>query len=148
MIPYADASTADAYFATRVGSDAWDDAEPTNRDKALAHATRIIDALNIVGVKADSTQENQFPRHGQIDVPEDIIFATCEIALALLDGVNPELELENLSQTASGYANVKTTFDRSQLSEHILAGVPSSAAWRYIKPWLVDNRSIGLTRAS
>jgi hypothetical protein len=148
MISYADVSTGDAYFSTRTGSDAWDDAESADKEKALNHATRIVDTLNFVGIKADSTQENQFPRHGQTDVPDDIIFATCEIALALLDGVNPELELENLSQTNSGYANVKTTFNRDQLPEHILAGVPSSTAWRHLKPWLHDNRNLKLIRAS
>lgn len=145
---YTDAGGGDAYFATRVGSDAWDSAETTDKDKALAHATRIIDNLNFVGTKADATQENQFPRYGQTDVPNDIIMACCEIALALLDGVNPELEFENLMQTASGYANVKSTFNRDQLPEHILAGVPSVTAWGYLKPWLTDNRNLRLIRAN
>lgn len=145
---YTDASGGDAYFATRVGSAAWDDSETADKEKALAHATRIIDNLNFLGIKLDDTQENAFPRHGQTDVPTDIINACCEIALSLLDGVDIELELENLSATSSGYANVKTTFNRDTLPEHILAGVPSSTAWRYLKPWLQDNRSVTLVRVS
>jgi hypothetical protein len=145
---YIDASGGDAYMATRVGSDAWDEAETADKDKALGHATRIIDNLNYLGMKAVADQENAFPRHGQTDVPSDVLNACCEIALALLDGVNPELELENLSQVASGYANVKTTFNRDSLPEHILAGVPSSTAWRYLKPWLQDNRSVNMIRVS
>ena len=141
---YTDAGTD--YFATRVGSDAWDSAENTDRDKALGHATRIIDSLNFLGQKLDAGQENAFPRFGQTDVPNDIIFACCEIALALLDGINPEFELENLSQTSTKYANVSTTFNRDSLPEHILAGVPSSTAWRYLKPWLQDNRNVTLVR--
>jgi len=143
---YADASGGDTYFAARIGSDAWDNSETVDKDKALAHATRIIDTLSFLGSKAESSQENQFPRYGQSDVPTSIIYACCEIALALLDGINPELELENLSQISSGYANVKSTFNRDQLPEHILAGVPSSTAWRLLKPWLVDNRSIVMIR--
>lgn len=148
MTPYTDSGTATEYFATRVGSDAWDEAESTDKDKALAHATRIIDALNFLGQKLDPTQENAFPRFGQTEVPADIINACCEIAYALLDGINPELELENLSQTMTNYASVKTTFNRDVLPEHIVAGVPSSVAWRYLKPWLQDSRSIKTVRAS
>lgn len=145
---YTDVSGGDAYFSTRVGSDAWDEAETADKEKALGHATRIIDNLNFLGTKAVETQDNAFPRYGQTDVPTDIVNACCEIALALLDGINPELELENLMQTASGYANVKSTFNRDQLPEHILAGVPSSTAWLYIKPWLKDNRSVNMIRES
>lgn len=145
---YTDASGGDAYFATRVGSDAWDTAETTDKDKALGHATRIINSLNYQGQKADPAQEDAFPRHGQEDVPSSIIFACCEIALALLDGINPELELENLSLNATNYANVKSTYNRDQLPEHTLAGVPSSTAWRHLKPWLHDNRSMNMVRAN
>jgi hypothetical protein len=148
MTPYADVAAGDEYFASRVGSDAWDDSEDSDKIKALGHATRIIDALNILGQKAEADQDNQFPRYGQTDVPVEIINATCEIALALLDGINPELELENLSHTQTGYANVKSTFNRDQLPEHTLAGVPSVTAWRLLKPWLPDNRSVSMVRAS
>lgn len=134
------------YFTTRMGSEAWDNAEDTDKTKALGHATKIIDNLNYLGQKLETDQENQFPRYGQTDVPSDIVNACCEIALALLDGVNPELEFENLMQTHSGYANVKSTYNRDQLPEHILAGVPSVTAWRYLKPWLADSRSIIMNR--
>lgn len=144
MSNYVDASGGDEYFASRVGSDAWDDSEPSDKEKALGHATKIIDRLNYAGTPA--TADNAFPRTGYEDVPTEIKDACCEIALALLDGINPELELENLMQVQSGYANLKTTFDRSQLPEHILAGVPSSTAWRLLKPWIVDSRSLKLTR--
>lgn len=146
MNPYTDPGTGDIYFATRMGSDSWDTAEVEDKTKALGHATMIIDNLNYLGTKLDETQENAFPRFGQTDVPNDIVVACCEIALSLLDGINPELELENLMQTHSGYANVKSTYNRDQLPEHILAGVPSSTAWRYLKPWLTDNRSIVMNR--
>ena len=141
---YADTGTD--YFTTRMGSDAWDNAEDTDKLKALGHATKIINNLNYLGIKADITSEDAFPRYGQTEVPTDIVYACCEIALALLDGVNPELELENLMQTHSGYANVKSTYNRDQLPEHVLAGVPSSTAWRYLKPWLIDGRSIIMNR--
>lgn len=148
MTPYTDPGTGDIYFATRMGSDAWDNADTVDKTKALGHATMIIDNLNFLGEKLDSTQENQFPRYGQTDTPTDIINACCEIALALLDGINPELEYENLMQTHAGYANVKSTYTRDQLPEHILAGVPSSTAWRFLKPWLADSRSIDMNRVS
>ena len=148
MTPYADTGGGDAYFATRVGSDAWDEAEVTDKTKALGHATRIIDSLSFMGQKLDPTQENAFPRFGQTDIPEDVLNACYEIAIALLDGINPDLEFENLSQTSTHYANVKTTFNRDTLPEHTVAGVPSPVAWRLLKPWLYDNRSVSTIRAS
>lgn len=145
---YIDESGAQDYFATRVGADAWDYSDSAQREKALAHATRIIDNLNLKGQKSTADQDNEFPRLGQSDVPIDITNACCEIALSLLDGVNIELELENLSLVNQAYANVKSTYDRSSLPEHILAGVPSSTAWRFLKPYVIDGRNFNMIRVS
>jgi hypothetical protein len=148
MAAYATRTEAQAYFDERLNTDAWDDATEANQTKALAMSTKLIDRLNFVGEKTDEDQDNQFPRDNDTEVPNDIKNACSEIALALLDGVDPELEFENLAMVSQGYANVRSTYDRSFAQEHIVAGIPSVIAWRYLKPYLRDARAIDLSRVS
>jgi hypothetical protein len=148
MAAYATIAEGDTYFSERLNADAWDDASDSDKTKGLAQATKIIDQLNYRGEKASSTQDNQFPRDDDTAVPQDIKDACCEIALALLDGVDPELEADNLRMTSQGYANVRSTYDVVAASEHLLAGVPSITAWRYLKPYLKDANAVDLSRVS
>ncbi|MGN6461659.1 MAG: methionine synthase [Pseudolabrys sp.] len=69
--------------------------------------------------------------------------------LSLLDGKDPELELENLGISSQGYESVRTTFSRSQVPiEHIINGVPNASAWRLLRPFLRDEDAIKLARVS
>jgi len=157
---------ADSYFAHRLHEVAWSGASDADREKALIAARGIIDALNFKGVKhsvyvagaaegsdetrtAEVVQPLEFPRGADTEVPEAIRIAGYEIAYALLDGKDPELELENLAVSAMGYGAVKTSYERSQLPiEHIVNLVPSSVAWRLLKPFLRDSDALKLSRLS
>jgi hypothetical protein len=162
---------ATAYFLTRLHSDAWDNESAANQTKALYTATRIIDRLNFKGYKhatylvvvaagdedplaadmraAELSQELEFPRDSDTTVPADINIACYEIALALLDGIDPDIELENLGTTGQGYGGVRTSYNRDQQPiEHILHGVPSAMAWRILKPFLRDGRSVTTVRVN
>ena len=145
---YINILDAQAYFDTRLQTDPWDESDDATRDKALCQATRIIDRLNFVGLKTESTQDFQFPRDGDTTIPEDIKWATAELALALLDGVNPDLEFENLFMVSQGYSSVRSSYDRSVKPPHVLAGIPSIAAWTFLKPYLRDPNQIDLKRIS
>jgi len=169
MIYYGTLVQADSYFASRLHESAWSDADPADRPKALWAATQIIDALNYKGYKhcvytllqanpsatqeqiraAEVNQPLEFPRGADAEVPEAIRIAEYEIAHALLDGKDPELELENLAVNAMGYGAVKTSYERSQLPiEHIINLVPSSVAWRLLKPFLRDSDALKVLRLS
>lgn len=148
MSSYATESEAQTYFDSRLHTEPWDDASTTDRSKALAQATKIIDRLNFSGEKTESTQELQFPRGGDTEVPQDIKDASAEIALALLDGVNPDLEYENVFMTSQGYGGIRSSYDRRVKPPHVLAGVPSFIAWTYLKPYLIDGLNIELHRTS
>jgi hypothetical protein len=162
---------ASEYFAQRLHETAWTDASDADREKALIAARGIIDGLNFKGVKhsvytlcgssdtsglgqeetrgAEASQPLEFPRGEDTEVPEAIRIAQYEIAYALLDGKDPELELENLAISAMGYGAVKTSYERSQLPiEHIVNMVPSSVAWRLLKPFLRDSDALKLSRLS
>jgi len=167
--PAARVAEATEYFAWRLHETAWTDASDVNREKALIAARGVIDTLNYKGNKhsvymllaanpsatqeqiraAEATQALEFPRGADTVVPEAIRIAGYEIAYALLDGKDPELELENLAVSSMGYGAVKTAYERSQLPvEHIINLVPSSVAWRLLKPFLRDSDALKLSRLS
>jgi len=168
---YGTPTEANDYFANRLHETAWTAATTANRGKALIAARAIIDSLNYKGIKhsvytlcgssdtsalaqddiraAEASQKLEFPRGDDTIVPEAIRVAEYEIAYALLDGKDPELELENLAISAMGYGAVKTNYERSQLPiEHIINMVPSSVAWRLLRPFLRDSDALKLSRLS
>ncbi len=166
---YGTLEEADSYFAKRLHEVAWSGASAVDREKALIAARSVIDALSFKGNKhsvytlsqatpsasqdtiraAEASQALEFPRGADTAVPEAVRVASYEIAYALLDGKDPELELENLAVNAMGYGAVKTSYERSQLPiEHIINLVPSSAAWRLLKPFLRDSDALKLSRLS
>ena len=170
---YGTLSEANEYFDSRLHEEAWYDSAASDRPKALLKATQLIDALNFKGYKAtvfdimydenwtlldpdesdireaEAEQDLEFPRGEDTVVPPQIMLACWEIAHALLDDVDPDLEVENLGVVSQGYASVRTTYARAQAQvEHIMHGIPSATAWRYIKPFLRDADSIKLSRVS
>ena len=170
---YGTLSEANEYFDNKLHEESWYNSDAPDRPKALIKATQIIDALNFKGYKAtvydilfdeygdeldeteeeireaEESQELEFPRGEDVDVPEPIKMACWEIAHALLDGVDPDLDVENLGVVSQGYASVRTTYARSQAQvEHLMHGVPSATAWRYIKPFLRDADEVKLSRVN
>lgn len=148
MASYYTVDEANTYFADRLSSEPWDASTNENRRKALAMATAIIDRLSYIGEKTDEDQTNEFPRDGDEDIPEDISKASAEIALALLDGVDPEMEFQNLFLASQGYSSIRASYDQVQPPPNIVAGIPSVTAWRYLLPYLRDPMEIKLNRTS
>ena len=170
---YATRVEADAYFATRLHSSLWDASTVADRNTALIQATRIIDDLDFKGMKnaaflvfeplktkiladkdilainqAGATQALEFPRGIDTVVPEDIKLATNEIAFALLDGRDTDADVEGLQQVSQGFSSVRTTYTRAYLPEHLVNGVPSPTAWRYLKRYVKDRESTRVSRVS
>lgn len=171
---YGTLAEANTYFSYRLHEFAWSDSTVVEREKALIWATRIIDKLNFKGEKAavyaisydsdgelitsvtqaeirtaDASQELEFPRGTDTDVPDAIKLACWEIAYALLDDIDPDAELENLSVTSQGVASVRSTYNREQTPiEHLINGVPSATAWRFLRPFLRDSVAIVLKRVN
>jgi hypothetical protein len=163
---YGTLQEANDYFGMRLHETAWTGADVADRPKALWAATQIIDTLNYKGKKAavfalpstatdeeirmaEASQPLEFPRGSDTEVPEAIRRACYEIAHSLLDGKDPELELENLGVISQGYSSVRTTYSRSQVPiEHLINGVPNAMAWRLIRPFLRDGEALKITRIS
>jgi len=147
-IPYITVADADAHFAERLNTGAWDDEDSDTQLVALKEATLRIDRLNFIGEKNAADQEQQFPRYDDTTIPEDIQNACAELALVLLDDVDPDKEIELLGMKSQGLASARSTYDRSFVPEHLQAGIPSTLAWQYLKPYLVDPQSLEVNRAT
>jgi hypothetical protein len=170
---YGEYTDAETYFSNRLHATAWEYATRSEREKALIEATQIVDSLNYKGWKgtvydilfddngkpvtpppsseelkaAYDAQVREFPRNTDTTVPDNILMAVWEITYQLLDGVDVDLELENLDVTSQGIASVRTTYDRRHVSiEHLYNGVPSLKAWRFLYPYLRDVKHIKISR--
>ena len=173
---YSTVVDANTYFDGRLYSTVWSAASTPDKTKAMEQATRIIDRLNFAGEKhaahivrfgltgrndfeisltlaqqalvsaAGLTQATEFPRGDDTEPQADIFLACYEIAIALLDGVNPDEEFNDLGVVSEGYSSVRTTYDRTTVPEHTNAGIPSATAWRYLKPYLRSGHGVKLSR--
>lgn len=80
---YVTLTEAAAYLGRRLRTSAWDSADTPTREKALKHATIVLEGLPWAGDKDDAEQTLAFPRDGD-DVPQAIKDAQIETALWLL----------------------------------------------------------------
>lgn len=93
---YIDVTDADTYFDDAIHASAWEDSTSDIKAKALVTATRMMDRQDWNGTKYQDapTQVLDWPRSGLFDsegnalsetvVPQEILDATCELALALV----------------------------------------------------------------
>jgi len=80
---------AEAYFAGRLHSDAWDSADEPTKGKALITATRQINALAFDGTKADPSQPHAFPRKFYVPAAMDASNRRRSDGMATEDGIQP-----------------------------------------------------------
>lgn len=176
-LSYAQLDDANNYFAWSLNSDAWDEASNDDKCKALVSATRRIDRLNFAGERTSdynrfrttltnagfvmgpmsldpsSTQPSpgqplEFPRNGETAYPQDIIDATCEIAIVLLDGVDPEQEMRGLHAMSHRFAATSSSFDPAAAQMALRHGIPSYTAWNLLYGYLADPLEINTKRIS
>lgn len=126
-------ANAEAYFSLLLFKDAWEDASDLEKEKALVMSSKAINQLALMDYDS---------------IPQDIKDATCENAFALLDGKDPEMELENLAMVNQQYGNIRSTYNRDISMDHIEAGIVSAVAWRLIQPYLDVSKQIKLSRVS
>ncbi len=144
---YVVLADAETYFNERLNIGSWDDAEDDDKNRALIMATSALDNLNYTGDKTDDDQTLQFPRYDDASIPTEIEQATYECALALLDGVDIEMEKETMHVTEQRIGGVKVGYNSVAFAEHIIAGIPSYKAWLLLKPYLRAPNDIELFRS-
>lgn len=145
---YGTIQGADNYFAMMLEGQRWAYTDRLRKLQALVSATKRIDRLNFAGSQYDASQQLQFPRGTDTIVPVDIEQACYELALALLKGIDPDTERDNLSAIVQGYGTLRSEFDRSSVPAYIAAGIPSATAWNYLLPYLKPRTELDIRRAS
>ena len=99
-------------------------------------------------IDADATQELEFPRGQDTVVPTEIEWACYEISLALLEGFDSEDAIDRMNVIRQSYSAVRTTYDVGSASmEYLVYGIPTARVWRWLKPFLTDDRIIKMSRA-
>ena len=121
---------ADVYLETVLNTDAWDYSEDKVRLKALKQATRIIKGLNIAQPERN-----------------DMVTCVVEIALKLLEGVDPESELANAAIASVSFNGVKQDNNtRHETPLHVIAGVPSAYAFSILIKYMPNPTTVRLDR--
>ncbi len=152
---YITTDEAEAYFAGRYQTRAWDNATPESQEKVLIEASTFIDNLNFSGQKLEVQQVHEFPRFGVDPTLDDIVYdgdipvclkiAVCEQALAILDGFDAEKEINGIQIDAKTFGGVKTHYDRDSVPINLKCGI-CALAWQFLLPLLRDPRDIRMVR--
>lgn len=146
MAQYCTIDEAQEYFDGELETYDWDVSNDTQRNKALIKATRMIDNLNFAGAKTVSTQELEFPRDDDTEVPTAIKYACAACAIMLLGGFDIEKERNRINISSESFQGMSTKYNNI-LPEHIEAGIPSSFAWDLLRPYIVNPRSIVIAKS-
>jgi len=139
---------ADAYFADRLYSEDWENADTEDRERALRMAARVMNRLPWHGSLTSDSQVMAWPRQGIVDrerravavttTPQDIKDAQCELALAFIredltgDDSNrgvKRIKAGSVEMEYNGQAPDKALPDVVlELLNHYLRPAPSGAA--------------------
>lgn len=133
MASYVTTEEATTYFASRLHVEVWTAASAADKQKALDMATRVIDRMPIVSVKASDDQANSFPRYPDEDVPQAVKDACCEEALALLErgnGQRRKLQAEGVTSVSIGGLSETYAVGSGR-------GLLSQEAKELLRPWLL-----------
>ena len=125
---------ADTYLESVMITEPWDLSTDTLRTKAIKAAQKIIEALNTVDILVDGEP---------VALIKD---ATVEIALKLLNGVDPETELYNYTIKEMEFDRLKQTNKSGETPLHVIAGVPSVIAFNILRRFMPDITTVRLSR--
>lgn len=95
---YITLADAETYFEGRANKASWTAASDADKNIALVHSTRLLDAMFMWAMNPTTdTQALQWPRNGILDtnrlrvipdteIPDEVKWATCEWAMGLIAG--------------------------------------------------------------
>lgn len=146
--PYMSVMEAQDYLGSMFGDiyDNWVILTDEVQEKALITATRRIDSLPLVGFAASKDATTHFPSVGETEVPRQIKEACAELAAALASGRDPQLDYEEQAITGHRLGKVGVNRDSNLQLPHIIAGIPSLAAWRLLTPFIRPYQDLTLKR--
>lgn len=143
---YGSIEKADNYFSLMLQGMRWNSVDRTTKLRALVSATKLIETLNFIGRKASAQQPLQFPRGTDTTTPVAICEATYELALALLKGIDPNTEKDNLYAQSQVYGSIRKDYNRTAIPMHTLHGIPCPTAWNLLLAYLEPKLGLTLCR--
>jgi hypothetical protein len=147
LLAYCTVEEADTFFYNRLNTLDWDDADDNDKARSLNMATSIIERLNFTGDITDSEQDLEFPRDGDIDIPQCIKDACCMCALKFLEGYSIDDARDEERISSQGYGSVRQS-TRDLALPYLAAGIPSAEAWDLLLPYLVQGNAVHMDRIS
>lgn len=143
---YADVDYADIYLEADPSADAYRAATADTKGRALVSATRVLNIQNWRGSKTDTDQVDAWPRTGITGVDEDVTpheipDACCELANALLNGV----DIVNFTSTAQTQKRIKAgSVEVENFRSVDIYGLPlPQMAWKLIQPYIGGDATAG-----
>lgn len=140
MSSYISLADAQTFFDDELETTYWDRASNATRTKALETATKMMDSLNFKDIYI-------FTDKTDVTIPDDFKIANALIAQALLQGIDPEEEIDKLKLEGENIQGVNKSY-KETIQEHTIEGIVSARAWRLLKPYLKDGKSISFERIS
>ena len=131
---YLTLDEADIYLESVMNTEPWDLSTDILRTKAIKAAQKIIESLSLTGTIVDG------------EPVAAIKDATVEIALRLLDGIDPETEMYNQTVKELEFDRLKQTNKSGETPLHIIAGVPSITAFNILRRFMPDITTVRLSR--
>lgn len=130
------------YYTTRLNTAVWSTASADDKLAANTMAGKRIDMLSFIGRRTATTQEHEFPRNSDTEIPTIIKEAHAEIVLKFLQGYDPEEEFANVTAKKRVFSGVSTTYDTDVSRPWLVTGVMSKTAWDLMLPWLTDSTAV------
>lgn len=148
MAHYGTIAEADLFFTQEYldKDQLWAQEPVDNKTAALSMATRAIEGLNFAGSKNSESQELEFPRGDDTQVPDDVKHATYILALEILDGADVNFMTNKLSENAMIHGGARNRRTTEFIPAHLRNGIPSADSWNLLKPYLRDPGAITLSR--
>ena len=128
---------AENYFNNRPDSEQWHNLSNTEKEQALIFSTLKINTCNFVGSKVSARQPLEFPRNFSPQMPDEIKFAVCEEALAIIrNSVHFQNKMLGISSMKIGSSSV------SYKNNNSLNTIFSNQAEMFLSKWLAKNFNI------
>jgi len=167
---YISVADADTYFNARLYSTAWTGASSDDRARALIQAAKVIDRQFLKGRKRLTDQALAFPRCYTVDqrsisglnyignvelvwdgslwcetlVPQAIMDAQCEEALALLDrGNSKRIRLQKEGVTGFNIGDLSESFNKMTAHNRLNLSILSLEARELLRPYMAG--AVGIT---
>lgn len=131
---YISLEEANSYHQLRASFEAWNELDDEQKARRLVSASDFLDHnYRFVGEKADTTQIRQFPRQESSEIPLQVKYAVCELALQSDLNQNPEQKMASvkvgpISVNYENQAAISGSSNRFEYVKTLLSGFLSSSS--------------------